>query len=74
MGAASVAPMNQLSAPVAGSIGTYIFMVKGRDNGSFYTEEDAAAYQDRKNQYNAQMLTNVMMDDAEVVDHRARFF
>ena len=74
VGAASVAPINQLSAPVAGAIGTYVFMVKGRDNGSFYTEEDAAAYQDRKNQYNAQMLTNVMMDDAEVVDHRARFF
>ena len=45
-----------------------------RDNGSFYTEEDAAAFQERKNQYNGQMLTSVMMEDAEVVDHRARFF
>ena len=74
IGAVVNAPENKVCGPVEGSIGSYIYMVKGRDAGSFYTEDDANAYQARKNQYNGQMLVSVMMDDAEVVDHRTRFF
>lgn len=74
IGALSVAPENVISGPVAGSIGVYVYQVKGRDTGSFYTEDDAQRYEDQKNQYNIQMILPVMMDDAEVKDNRARFF
>ena len=74
IGAISNAPVGVLSGPVAGSIGVYVFQVKGRDTGSFYTEDDAALYEQQKNSYNTQLLLSVMQDDAEVKDNRARFF
>ena len=74
IGALSVAPVNVISGPVAGSIGTYVYQVKGRDTGSYYTDDDAALYETQKNQYNAQMILPVMMEDAGVKDNRARFF
>ena len=74
IGAVANAPVGVLSGPVAGNIGVYVFQVKGRDTGSFYTEDDAALYEQQKNAYNAQMLMSVMMDDADVKDNRARFF
>ena len=74
VGAIFNAPVGELCGPVAGTIGAYVFQVKNRDTGSFYTEDDAARYEQQKNQYNSQMLMSVMMDDADVKDNRARFF
>ncbi len=74
VGAVSNAPVGALSGPVAGSIGVYVFQVKGRDTGSFYTEDDASMYEQQMNSYKLQMLLPVMQDDAEVKDNRARFF
>ena len=74
VGALSNAPIGELCGPVPGTIGVYVFQVKGRDTGAFYTEDDAARYELQKAQYNAQMLKNIMMDDADVKDNRARFF
>lgn len=74
LGAIASAPLNKISAPVAGNIGVYVFQVKGRDNGSFYTEDDAASYEAQKAQYKSQQILPVMMDDADVKDNRARFF
>ena len=74
IGALSKAPVGVLSGPLAGTIGVYVYQVKGRDTGSFYTDDDAARFEQQKNQYNTQMLMSVMMDDAEVKDNRARFF
>ena len=74
IGALSNAPVGELCGPLAGTIGVYVFQVKGRDTGSFYTEDDAKLYENQKAQYNAQMLRSIMMDDAEVKDNRARFF
>jgi len=74
IGALANAPLNQVCGPIAGSIGTYIFKVTGRDTGSFYTEDDAKSLQAQKNDYNKSMLLTVMMEDADVVDHRDRFF
>ena len=74
VGALVNAPVGVLSGPVAGLIGVYVYEVKGHDTGSFYTEDDAARYEQQKNQYNSQMLMSVMMDDADVKDNRARFF
>ena len=74
IGALSNAPIGVVSGPVPGTIGVYVYQVKGRDTGSFYTGDDAALYELQKNQYNSQMLMSVMMDDADVKDNRARFF
>ena len=74
IGALSVAPENVICGPVAGQIGAYVYQVKSRDTGSYYTDDDAALYESQKNQYNAQMLLPVMMDDANVKDNRARFY
>jgi peptidyl-prolyl cis-trans isomerase D len=74
IGALANTPVGVLSGPVAGMIGVYVYEVTGRDTGAFYTEDDAALYEQQKNSYNTQMLMSVMMDDADVKDNRARFF
>ena len=74
IGAVSVAPIGEISKPVAGSIATYVYQVKSRDTGSFFTEDDAKAYDDRMNNYLQQMVLPVMSQEAQVVDHRAKFY
>ena len=74
VGAVAAAPEGQLCGPVAGSIGTYVFKVTGRETGSFYTESDAKNANAQIMNYNIQNIVNVMMQDAGVKDNRARFF
>lgn len=74
VGAIAAAPEGQLCGPVAGSIGTYVFKVTGRETGSFYTESDAKNANAQIMNYNVQNIVNVMMQDAGVKDNRARFF
>ena len=74
IGAASVAEDGKICGPVAGNIGVYVYKVTGRDTGAFFTEDDAKARESQMTQYSTQMLIPVMMDDADVVDNRARFF
>lgn len=74
IGAVSVAPIDKVSAPVAGSIGVYVFKVTGRDTGSFYTEDDAKTRQSQMAMYTTQAIVPVMMQDADVKDNRARFY
>jgi len=73
-GAVSVAKEGEISKPLAGTIGVYVYKVTGRETGSFYSEADAQRYNTQKSQYLSQMLLPVMMTDANVVDHRERFF
>ena len=74
IGAASVSEEGKICGPVQGSIGVYVYKVTGRDTGAFFTEDDAKVRDAQMNQYAAQMIVPVMMDDAEVKDNRARFF
>ncbi len=74
IGAASVSEDGKICGPVAGAIGVYVYKVTGRDTGAFFTEDDAKARDAQMAQYSTQMLGPVMMDDADVVDNRARFF
>ena len=74
IGAASVAEDGKICGPVVGSVGVYVYKVTGRDTGAFYTEDDAKAYDAQMTQYSSQALMSTMMNDAEVVDNRARFF
>ena len=73
VGAVATAKEGVVSGPVAGIMGTYVFQVNGRETGSYYTEDDAKAYQDRIESYHAQMLLPLMMDKT-VKDNRARFY
>ena len=74
IGAVASAKEGVISTPVAGSIGTYVFKVTGRDTGAFYTEDDAKNRDAQMSQYLSQMIIPVMMQDADVKDNRARFF
>ncbi|MBR1868494.1 MAG: SurA N-terminal domain-containing protein [Bacteroidales bacterium] len=74
IGAVSVAEPDKICGPVAGGIGVYVFKVTGRDTGAFFTEDDAKNFEAQKMQYNSQMIIPVMMEEADVVDHRDRFF
>lgn len=73
VGAVSAAKEGVLSGPVAGIMGAYMFQVKGREMGSYYTEDDAKAAQARLNSYHSQMILPLMMDKT-VKDNRARFY
>lgn len=73
VGAVASAAEGQISAPVAGIMGTYVFKVNGRETGSYYTEDDAISAQARIDQYHQQMLLPVMTDKA-VTDRRAKFY
>ncbi|MCI1640183.1 MAG: SurA N-terminal domain-containing protein [Bacteroidales bacterium] len=74
IGAVSVAKIGEISKPLAGNIGVYVYQVKSRDTGSFYTEDDAKNYQAKINQYELRALLPVMENDADVKDNRAKFY
>ena len=73
-GAVAVAEEGKISAPVAGAFGTYVFVVNSKETGSFYTENDAEMFAQRKAQYNAQGILPTMSANGVVKDNRARFF
>ncbi len=74
IGAIAAAKEGEICGPVAGSYGVYVFKVKGRDTGSYYTEDDAKQFRAQMTNYTTQMILPVMMQDADVKDNRARFF
>ena len=74
IGALSVSEEGKISGPVAGTIGVYVYRVIGHDTGAFFTEEDAKTRDLQMTQYSMQMLMPVMMEEAKVVDNRARFY
>ena len=74
IGAVSGAPEGVITGPVKGNIGVYVFLVKSRDTGAFYTEDDAKSRQTQLEQYMLQTILPVMMEDATVKDNRARFY
>ena len=73
VGAVAAAKEGEISGPVAGIMGTYVFKVNGRETGAYYTEDDALSAQARIDQYHQQMLLSVMTDK-DVKDNRARFY
>ena len=73
VGAVAAANEGELSGPVAGIMGSYVFQVNGRETGAYYTEDDARAAQARIDQYHQQMLLSVMTEKT-VKDNRARFY
>lgn len=74
IGAASVAEVGKVYGPIAGNIGIYVYKVTNKEVGGYFTEDDAKMQDAQRSQYAANMIVNVMEEDAEVKDHRARFF
>jgi len=74
IGAVANATVGKLVGPVAGETGVYFFSVTNVDNGTFYTEEDAANVTMQKSSYHANVLENVLHEAAGTKDYRARFF
>ncbi len=74
IGAISAGKVGEISAPVAGIMGTYVVRVANKETGSFYSEADAKNLALQKAQYLSQMIPSVMQDYDNVKDNRERFF
>ena len=74
IGAISGAREGQLTGPVEGIIGAYVFTVDERQTGAFYTEEDARRYLQQVTGQQNQMSVYVLSKAANVEDNRAKFF
>ena len=66
--------VGQLSAPVAGASGIYVFRLNSTEQGAFFTEDDAKMQAQRFASFEARAYTNVMADGGVVKDNRERFF
>jgi hypothetical protein len=55
-------------------MGTYLVRVNSKEQGTFYTEDDAKALASQKAQYLSQMILSVMQEYDNVKDNRERFF
>ena len=73
VGAASVADEGTLHT-VKGDLGVYVFEVSNRSTGNFFSAADAATQQARKASYHSSILQDVIANEAEIKDNRARFF
>lgn len=74
IGAVSVAEEGVISAPLAGTIGVYVYKVTSHDTGASFTEDDVKNRAAQMAYYESQSLLPVMMQAADVEDNRARFF
>ncbi len=74
LGALANAQPNVLCGPVKGDFGVVVFQVAARQEGTFFTDEDAATYQSQKSAFQVQALDGVLAEEASVKDYRARFF
>lgn len=74
VGAVASASEGVVSGPVVGEIGVYYFVVNGKEVGAFYTEDDARLRKTQEFNYMSRMLPAIMMEAADVVDQRYKFF
>lgn len=74
VGAVCGAPEKQLCGPVKGEMGVYVFQVDERNDGAYYTEQDAATRKNYLSNIQIQMVNGVLQEAANVEDHRAKFF
>ncbi len=74
IGAVSTANEGELVGPVVGDMGVYYFVVKGKEVGAFYTEDDARQRKAQEFTFMSRMLPAIMAEGAGVVDQRYKFF
>lgn len=74
IGAASVAEEGKVCGPLKGLNGVYVYKVTGRDNGAFFTEDDAKNRNMQLAYYAMRMYRPVMEETADVKNNIARFY
>lgn len=74
IGAVAGAPENTVVGPVIGDIGVYYLIVKGKEVGAFYTEDDAKERNDQIFSYTTRIIPAIMAEQAGVVDERYKFY
>ena len=74
IGAVAGAAENTLVGPVVGEIGVYYFVVKGKEVGAFYTEDDAKARNAQLFNSISRVVPAIISEGAEITDARYRFF
>ncbi len=74
IGAVASAKEGELVGPVVGDLGVYYFVVKGKEVGAFYTEDDAKQKKAQDFVFVGRVLPMVMAEGANVVDQRYKFF
>ena len=73
-GAVAAAEEQKLCGPIKGEMGIYVFRVEEREDGAFYTEDDAYRWAYTLAGYQTQMIPFVLQESAKVDDRRARFY
>ena len=74
IGAVAGAAENTLVGPVVGEVGVYYFVVKGKETGAFYTEDDAKARNSQMFTSISRVVPAVMTEKSEIKDERYKFF
>ncbi|MFA6676426.1 MAG: SurA N-terminal domain-containing protein [Bacteroidales bacterium] len=74
VGSIAGAPENEICGPIAGNVGVYIFKVKSRNVGNFFSEDDAKTREDQMMNYQINALNSIFQEEANLIDHRAKFF
>jgi parvulin-like peptidyl-prolyl isomerase len=74
VGAIAAAKEGELTGPVVGEIGVYYFVVKGKEAGAFYTEDDAKARNMQIFNSVQNVVPLILTEQAEVKDQRYKFY
>ena len=73
-GAVAAAPEGKVIGPVKGSVGVYYFQVSNSAKGEYYTESDVLGREAQKSYYLMQILPEIVSQEADVKDYRAKFY
>ncbi len=74
IGAASVAEKGEVCGPLKGSYGVYVYKVTDRDNGAFFTEDDADNRNMQMAYYASRLYRPVLEEAADVKNNIAKFY
>ena len=74
VGAVVAAPEGKVVGPVKGQIGVYFFEVTNTTSGEYYTEADALNRNLQRQSALMQQITDIISQEADVKDYRAKFY
>ena len=74
VGAVAAADQGVVTGPVKGTIGIYFFEVKETGSGEYYTEADAINRSAQEAYSTLRSLTDIVAQEADVKDYRAKFY
>jgi len=74
VGAVAAADQGVVTGPVKGAFGIYFFEVKETGSGEYYTEADAINRSAQEAYSTLRSLTDIVAQEADVKDYRAKFY